>query len=64
MQPENGPSRSNSRTKSIDIIGIPHKSMDIGPGIFKIVDMLMGTILATTPVGHPRISAGVPGQEN
>ena len=38
--------------------------MEIGPGIFKIVDMLMGTILATTPVGHPRISAGVPGQEN
>jgi hypothetical protein len=38
--------------------------MDIGPGIVKIVDMIVGTILATTLVGHPRISAGVPAQEN
>jgi hypothetical protein len=38
--------------------------MDIGPGIFNILDMLVGTILATTLVGYPRISAGVPGQEN
>jgi hypothetical protein len=37
--------------------------MDCGPGIFKIVEMLVGTILATSLLGNPRISAGVPGQE-
>ena len=63
IRPENRPSRSSSRTESIDIIGIPHKSMDMGPGFVNIVDMLVGTILATSLLGNPRISAGVPGQE-
>ena len=53
MPPENGPSRSNSRAKSTDIIGIPHKSIEIGPDIFKIADTLVGTIPATSLVGHP-----------
>ncbi len=34
--------------------------MDMGPGIFRIVVMLVGTILATSLVGHPRMSAAVP----
>jgi len=37
--------------------------MDMGPDIFEIVDILVGTILATSRVGYPRISAGVLGQE-